>query len=269
MCTIRARVCVCAGWAMRIHYMQRPELVRGCKTVILTPNVIEFSRLRDALGVPQPPPAKVSGSSSSSSNVGDEQTRSSDNKEDEQEVVLKAVCRKLDGVTILQKGAVDLISDGDHLLRCDVEGGPRRSGGLGDILAGTLGIVSAWASMAAARTAAASDDDASTGVVEPGAAGAGAASVVVWAGKEQLWAALAACSITRSSCGAAFAKEKRATTVHASPLPPPPPVPRHTSLSQVSESVHGAVGPVQAVHVLSELGEVFEHHCPALPSASL
>ena len=90
---------------------------------------------------------------------------------------------------------------------------------------------------------------------------------MVWAGKEQLWAALAACSITRSSCGAAFAKEKRATTVHASPLPPP--VPRHTSLSQVSESVHGAVGPVQAVHVLSELGEVFEHHCPALPSASL
>jgi ATP-dependent NAD(P)H-hydrate dehydratase len=140
---------------------------------------------------------------------------------------LKAVCRKLDGVTILQKGAVDLISDGEHLLRCDVEGGPRRSGGLGDILAGTLGIVSAWSSMAA-RTA---SDDAS-GVVEPGAAaGAGAASVAVWAGKEQLWAALAACSITRSSCGAAFAKEKRATTVHTSPLPPHVPPPSRDTLA--------------------------------------
>lgn len=107
------------------------------------------------------------------------------------------MCRELGGVAILQKGAVDLISDGEHLLRCDVEGGPRRSGGLGDILAGTLGIVYAWAAMAAAadkRERDGSAEDAS-------------------AGQEHLWAALAACSIARSSCRSAFAREKRATTV--------------------------------------------------------
>ena len=133
---------------------------------------------------------------------------------EEHEATLKRVCRELGGITILQKGAVDLISNGEALLRCDVSGGPRRSGGLGDILAGTLGIVTAWTRMGS------SDSDAG----KP------------WAGQEQLWAALAACSITRSSCGVAFAKHKRSTT---------------------------------AVHVLAELGEVFEGYCPAVPIAAL
>ena len=155
--------------------------MRGSKTVILTPNVIEFSRLRDALGV-SAPAADDNGSDVENVNAADEAT-------------LQAVCRELDGVTILKKGTVDLISDGEHLLQCDVEGGPRRSGGLGDILAGTLGIVYAWATMAAA--AGASEES----------------KLYTSADQEHLWAALAACSIVRSSCGAAFAKEKRATTV--------------------------------------------------------
>ena len=133
---------------------------------------------------------------------------------EEHEATLKRVCHELGGVTILQKGAVDLISDGEALLRCNVSGGPRRSGGLGDILAGTLGIVSAWARMG----------------------GGDSEAGMPWAGQEQLWAALAACSITRSSCAAAFAKQKRSTT---------------------------------AVHVLAELGQVFEGYCPAVPSAAL
>lgn len=144
--------------------------------------MIEFSRLRDALGVPTPVAAHGARSNEAA------------------EATLKAVCRKLDGVTILQKGAVDLISDGEHLLRCDVEGGPRRSGGLGDILAGTLGIVYAWATLAVAA--------------EPRGDQSTEHALV---GQERLLAALAACSIARSSCKAAFAKEKRATTVRTLP----------------------------------------------------
>lgn len=155
--------------------------MRGCKTVILTPNVIEFSRLRDTLGV-SAPASDDNGSDVENINAADE-------------AMLQAVCRELDGVTILKKGAVDLISDGEHLLRCDVEGGPRRSGGLGDILAGTLGIIYAWATMAAAA-----------GVSKE-------SKLCTSADQDHLWAALAACSIARSSCGAAFVKEKRATTV--------------------------------------------------------
>lgn len=137
--------------------------------------MIEFSRLRDAVGVPPV------------------DTNKNIDQETAQEATLKDVCRKLDGVTILQKGAVDLICDGNHLLRCDVEGGPRRSGGLGDILAGTLGIVYAWAIMASAAN--------------------DTIRVKATKGQEHLWAAQAACSIARSSCAAAFEKEKRATTV--------------------------------------------------------
>jgi len=161
---------------------QQPELVRGCASVILTPNKIEFARLREALGI---------------------------GAEGSAEDTLKAVCAALGGVTVLQKGPVDLISDGGGLLSCDMPGGPRRSGGLGDVLAGTLGIVNAWASMAAAD---------------------GAGDDAPWAGQERLWAAWAACAIVRASCGAAFARHRRATT---------------------------------AVHVLEELGAVFEGHCPA------
>lgn len=143
--------------------------------------MVEFSRLRDTLGV-STPAADGHRSDGESNTAADE-------------AMLKAVCRELDGVTILQKGPVDLISDGEHLLRCDVEGGPRRSGGLGDILAGTLGIVYAWATMAAA------------------AGGGEETKRHTSADQEHLWAAFAACSIARSSCGAAFAKERRATTV--------------------------------------------------------
>lgn len=48
------------------------------------------------------------------------------------------------GVTILLKGAVDVISDGTELNLCNIPGGEKRCGGLGDLLAGMCGVLIYW-----------------------------------------------------------------------------------------------------------------------------
>jgi ATP-dependent NAD(P)H-hydrate dehydratase len=49
------------------------------------------------------------------------------------------------GATVVQKGAQDVICRNEKtLVTCAEEGGLKRSGGLGDILAGTIGTLVAW-----------------------------------------------------------------------------------------------------------------------------
>ena len=100
---------------------QRPEVVKGNPNVILTPNISEYNRLKsNVLGVevdPARPP-------------------------DEE---LKQLCQALGGVTICKKGVTDLISDGKNVMECSVEGSPKRCGGVGDLLAGSIGVVAGWA----------------------------------------------------------------------------------------------------------------------------
>jgi ATP-dependent NAD(P)H-hydrate dehydratase len=59
----------------------------------------------------------------------------------------QALARKLDGVTIVAKGATDIITDGDvnHTFQCSIPGTNKRCAGQGDTLAGTLGTFLAWA----------------------------------------------------------------------------------------------------------------------------
>lgn len=82
--------------------------------IILTPNVVEYKRLVDSIG---------GGSEEELYNV-------------------------LQGVIIVQKGCVDQIKywSGSTLQKmvCSEEGGLKRSGGIGDILAGTIGTFAAW-----------------------------------------------------------------------------------------------------------------------------
>lgn len=96
----------------------RPELVQGYEECILTPNVVEFGRLAKAKDI----------------------------KVDEGDPT--QLCAKLatafGGVTIIQKGAKDYISNGKHTFVSDGEGGLKRSGGQGDTLTGTLGTLLAW-----------------------------------------------------------------------------------------------------------------------------
>ncbi|GAB5363998.1 hypothetical protein AAMO2058_000931700 [Amorphochlora amoebiformis] len=100
---------------------QYPDVVRGNRRVILTPNKPEFERLWNAIL-----PETI-------------QTR--DLARD-----LKNLSRALEGVTIVRKGPVDMIVDSDgEVYTCNVEGAPRRPGGLGDVLAGVTTAFAAWA----------------------------------------------------------------------------------------------------------------------------
>jgi len=96
---------------------QNTDLVKGCSHIVLTPNVMEFKRLSQAVLV----------------------------KEDAD---LKELCIALAGPTIIRKGATDLIfSAGKQYLEplaCSQEGAPRRPGGIGDLLAGTITVLLGW-----------------------------------------------------------------------------------------------------------------------------
>lgn len=98
-----------------------PQLVHGWREVVLTPNVVEFGRLWKGL-------------------------KDDDNSEEAADSPQKveALSRMLGGVMIVQKGARDLISNGDTTLTVDVTGGLKRSGGQGDTLTGSIATMLAW-----------------------------------------------------------------------------------------------------------------------------
>lgn len=97
---------------------QNPDLVKGYENAILTPNVVEFGRLCDALGI------KDAG--------GDGPER------------VETLARALEGVTIVQKGGNDYISNGTTTLVDDLKGGKKRSGGQGDTLTGSIATFLGW-----------------------------------------------------------------------------------------------------------------------------
>ena len=96
----------------------QPDLVQGYKECILTPNVVEFGRLAKSKGV--------------------------DVSEGDPTQLCSKLAKAFGGVTIIQKGAKDYISNGDHTLVSEGEGGLKRSGGQGDTLTGSLGTLLAY-----------------------------------------------------------------------------------------------------------------------------
>ncbi|KAI9809062.1 MAG: hypothetical protein M1825_002351 [Sarcosagium campestre] len=99
----------------------RPELVQDYALCILTPNVVEFARLAKTKGI----------------KIND---KSSGGRTDDCQRLAEA----FGGVTVIQKGAVDVISNGRDTMTCDLEGGLKRSGGQGDTLTGCLATFLAW-----------------------------------------------------------------------------------------------------------------------------
>jgi ATP-dependent NAD(P)H-hydrate dehydratase len=114
------------------------SIVRGYRRAILTPNLVEFKRLCDAVGI--------------QSGV-----------EEGQKAAM--VSKALGGVTVLQKGAIDIIAvdtTGERswklsvmeggveaerareIVKVDVQGGLKRCGGQGDVLSGVVGTMMAW-----------------------------------------------------------------------------------------------------------------------------
>lgn len=102
-----------------------PELVMGWREVVLTPNVVEFGRLWKGVF-----PNREEGGAG-------EEARS-------EVAQVEALSRALGGVTIVQKGQKDLISNGRTTLVVDVRGGLKRSGGQGDTLTGSIATFLAW-----------------------------------------------------------------------------------------------------------------------------
>ena len=87
---------------------ENENLLQGYDRVILTPNVVERKRLAPLI-------------------------------DDNDDFPLRKA-------VIVEKGPIDIISLGgtDKFYECTEEGGLKRSGGLGDILSGTIGTLAAW-----------------------------------------------------------------------------------------------------------------------------
>lgn len=109
---------------------ENPNLVKDYKECILTPNVVEFGRLAKALGI------KVASQTETAEGGGDKTSKESQ--------ACEQLSKALGGVTILQKGPHDVISNGVTSIINDIKGGLKRSGGQGDTLTGSLGTLLAW-----------------------------------------------------------------------------------------------------------------------------
>ncbi|KAK2799010.1 hypothetical protein FQN50_008637 [Emmonsiellopsis sp. PD_5] len=102
---------------------EHPDLVRGYAECILTPNVVEFARLARAVGVDDVEAGKTDKGAAEA---------------------CERLSKALGGVTVIQKGMHDVISNGVTSVVSDVRGGLKRSGGQGDTLTGSLGTLLAW-----------------------------------------------------------------------------------------------------------------------------
>ncbi len=95
----------------------QPELVMGYENVVLTPNVMEFARLCDTMKVDQ---------------KGDPKT------------LCATLSKAMKGITIVQKGREDYISNGKETDIVNIRGGLKRCGGQGDVLSGCLATMLGW-----------------------------------------------------------------------------------------------------------------------------
>lgn len=64
-----------------------------------------------------------------------------------EEDIASKVSELLGGVTVLEKGGVDRITNGSKTLTVDASGSLKRCGGQGDILSGAAGTLLAWGSV--------------------------------------------------------------------------------------------------------------------------
>ncbi|KAH9902068.1 ATP-dependent (S)-NAD(P)H-hydrate dehydratase [Xylariomycetidae sp. FL2044] len=101
--------------------VKTPEVVMGWKEVVLTPNVVEFGRLWKGV-------------------MKEDQKEGGAESTEQVEKLSKA----LGGVTIVQKGGRDYISNGATTFVVDLKGGLKRSGGQGDTLTGSIATLLGW-----------------------------------------------------------------------------------------------------------------------------
>ncbi|KAJ0230271.1 ATP-dependent [Hirschfeldia incana] len=137
------------------------DLVNGYPLAVLTPNVNEYKRLVQ----------KVLNCEVDEQNAGDQ---------------LSFLAKQFGGVTILRKGKSDLISNGEIVKSVSIYGSPRRCGGQGDILSGSVAVFLSWAQQLISGHESLSENPAILG-------------------------SIAASGLLRKAASLAFAKHKRST----------------------------------------------------------
>eukprot|EP01083_Nonionella_stella_P093469 261971_1 len=166
---------------------------------ILTPNAMEFHRIWKVVMKEEPPDLDMKlniedvptayplmTSESATQQEPDIFKVSEDHHKDIRDTANLA--KRLGFVTIVRKGRIDIITDGNYAVCCVAKGMPRRCGGQGDVLAGLTGLFSAWGCSTSLRS---TKFDQS----------------VPWT----LVAGYAACLLTKTAARQAFARHKRAT----------------------------------------------------------
>jgi ATP-dependent NAD(P)H-hydrate dehydratase len=229
---------------------QSPGLVAGHPSAVLTPNAVEFKRLWDATtataaaagSAGSASGSSISASSSSSSlGLSSGGSEGSGDPHDHTGEAVELARRLGPGVAVVRKGTRDVVvcarkagngssghsSTGSHAPRDDTVGAavavvsdpssPRRCGGQGDALAGSLGTFLAWAARArligpaaaaAAAPAGGGSDRAGSGPAPPDAdapLASSPADVLVACG-------YGAALLTRTAASYAFEAHRRATT---------------------------------------------------------
>lgn len=100
-----------------------PELVQGYKKCVLTPNMAELGRLAEGVGVALRGP------------IGHQW-----------QMQAPPVAAAFQGPVLVSKGQADIIcSSSGQKVQCEVGSSPRRAGGQGDVLAGTIAVMMSWA----------------------------------------------------------------------------------------------------------------------------
>ena len=158
--------------------------------VVVTPNLIEFARLQ----------AGLKGASVADALPSREAPQPKD---------VMAVARALGGergrVTVCLKGKDDIVADGERWLVVGEEGARRRSGGLGDVLAGTMGVLMHWSGLALKAQGGGGGEGG-------GGMTCNSSSSRLEARDSVLWACAAASVIARRASREAFKEKRRSMT---------------------------------------------------------
>ncbi|WMV10440.1 hypothetical protein MTR67_003825 [Solanum verrucosum] len=118
------------------------DLVSGYPLAVLTPNVNEYKRLVQ----------KVLNSEVNDENGTDQLlSLAKGGMRNGWEIRLPTQRSRIGGVTILRKGKSDFVSDGKTACAVSIYGSPRRCGGQGDILSGSVAVFLSWARQCAAK----------------------------------------------------------------------------------------------------------------------
>ncbi|KAL1915442.1 uncharacterized protein VTP21DRAFT_6566 [Calcarisporiella thermophila] len=95
-----------------------PNVIKNYRNAVLTPNPNELKRLCETMGIRFDAEHK--------------------------DTMAERLAQAFGGVTVLQKGPTDLISNGQKVFQVDDDGGLKRCGGQGDILTGLIATFLAW-----------------------------------------------------------------------------------------------------------------------------